>query len=117
MKKRGFTFIELMIAVSIFLMMVVFIVKLDSNTHKQIKSIAEITEKANLAFSELERLKSDAGGALVSPKLVGDYRITITKASNSNTHADVSEIVILVERLSSQTDNNPYTLRAHILTK
>lgn len=117
MKKKGFTFIELMIAVSIFLMMAVFIVKLDSNTHKQIRSISEITEKANLAFSELERLKSDAGGTLVSPKTVGDYRITVTRGSNSTTHTDVSEVVILVEKLSSSTDNNPYSLRAHILTK
>jgi prepilin-type N-terminal cleavage/methylation domain-containing protein len=117
MRKKGFTFIELMIAISIFLMMVVFIVKLDSNTHKQIKNITETTEKANLAYSELEAIKSNAGRTLISPKTVGDYRITITKGPNTSTYTDVLEIVIMVEKLSASLDQNPYTLKAHILEK
>lgn len=116
MKKKGFTFVELMVAMAIFLMMVVFIVKLDSNTHKQLRKLDELTSKSNIAYSELERIKTSSA-AIQSPKTVGDYRVTITKAINSSMHTDVVEITINVEKISASVDNNPFTLKTHILAK
>jgi prepilin-type N-terminal cleavage/methylation domain-containing protein len=117
MKKKGFTFLELMIAISIFLMMVVLIVKLDSNTHEQIRSITDITDKANIAFSELERIKSNPMTAINTTKVIDDYRVTITRTTNNTMYPDIVEITILVESGSAAVDINPYKLKTHLLAK
>jgi prepilin-type N-terminal cleavage/methylation domain-containing protein len=123
MKKKGLTLLEIMIAVGIFLVMAVFVVKLDINTSKEIGTIKDRMTKSQIAQGELERIKSNPAGELdrlkSNPhykieKTVDGYLVTIS-GSGSSTYSLIAEVAVTVMRDSTDTD--PYIMKAHVLLK
>lgn len=117
-RKRGFTFIEVMIAISLFLIMVVFIVKLDRTTSNEIKNVSEMTEKAEIAQGELEKFKAapQQNASMTVPGYNG-YIVTVESSNAGSVYTAVTEVTITVKKDTAAVDENQYVLKAHVLLK
>lgn len=117
-RKRGFTFLEIMIAISLFLIMVVFIVKLDRTTSNEIRNIGEMTAKAGIAKGELEKFKAapQQNVSMTVPGYEG-YIVTVESSNMDNAYAAVTEVTITVKKDTAAVDENQYVLKAHVLLK
>ena len=125
MRKKGFTFIEIMIAISIFFMMVVFM-KIDSNTQKQINNIRKQDRKVNIAQGQLERLKSNPDNQLQKlkseegysiEKIIDGYHVLITNTGNAEVYDPVVEVEVTVQQQPIGSDEYPYSFKSHLLVK
>ena len=109
-----------MIAISIFFMMVVFIVKIDSNTQKQINNIRKQDRKVNIAQGQLERLKSNPDNQLQKlkseegysiEKIIDGYHVLITNTGNAEVYDPVVEVEVTVQQQPIGSDEYPIALK------
>lgn len=120
MKKKGFTYIELMIAISIFALLIVVIMKLnitsEANLNKQVTS----QKMMFVAQRQIEKYKSTLKNIGTYPndfkldESSGGYYIVV-KCDNSVTdHTNVYLMTVWV-RKSSADNSNEIKLQSHVL--
>lgn len=117
MIKRGFTYIEIMVAVVIFITMMLFILKLDSAASRNIRVFNEKVRMTCIAQSEIEKLKSNPNKVTTS-KTVDGYLINVDVSvfnSITNMNNVVRNVKVTVSKPTSETNFENVVLECHIL--
>lgn len=88
MKKRGFTYIEVMIALAIFSIFIMFLMNINHNSAKLAEKRIEKLKKLYIAQMEMERWKSDYDDKAREEDEVIEYYIAINE--NTIDYKDLS---------------------------
>lgn len=100
MNKKAFTFVEVIIAVTIFLIFITVIIKL---THKSNESIREISNKIKMTYiaqAELEKYKNidndSLGLSTYNNKIIDGYHAKLSTRIINDSYIDLVEVTIEV---------------------
>jgi prepilin-type N-terminal cleavage/methylation domain-containing protein len=110
--KKGFTYIEVMIAVAIFSIMMIFIIRLDTVTSRNVRNFNENMKMMNIAQSEIEVYKSKPEDS--SGKIVEGYFVMVKSISLD---AYLSEVTVTVKKSAQAPDSEALVLKNHLLKK
>lgn len=110
MKRKGFTYVEIMIASAIFLTMMVFIIKLDTTASRNIRAYNERVRMYQIAERELELYKSLQANS--TGKTVEGYHVVITSTDFSSL---VKEVTVSVRKTPAAPESEAVILKSHVL--
>lgn len=117
MIKKGFTYIEIMVAIGIFILMMLFIMKLDSTASRNIRVFNEKVKMTYLAQSEIEKLKSNPN-MVSTTKTIEDYTVKV-EVSEFNKITNMNNIVrnvrVTVSKPTTDTNFENVVLECHLL--
>lgn len=113
MKKRGFTYIEVMIALAIFSIFIMFLMNINHNSAKLAEKRREKLKKLYMAQMEMERWKSDYDDKTSEEDEVIEYYIAINE--NTIDYKDLSgnkfKSISILNRLEGLEENDRFYVK------
>ncbi|MCJ7689220.1 MAG: prepilin-type N-terminal cleavage/methylation domain-containing protein [Clostridiaceae bacterium] len=115
MRKKGFTYIELMIAITIFTILILTIMKLNSTSQSNINKQINSQKMMFVAQKQMEKFKSTQPVEITVPFTVIDgYYVKLV--SDNTPGGNIFRVTISVRKdLTSGTDE--ITLQGHVIKK
>jgi prepilin-type N-terminal cleavage/methylation domain-containing protein len=111
MINKGFTYVEIMVAIAIFGAMSIFVIKLDSTASRNIRYYNEKVKMVQIAQSEVEKYKSNPVDT--TGKTVDNYFVTIDSNSFPINSSIVKEVTVTVKKSASAASGE--IIKCHIL--
>jgi prepilin-type N-terminal cleavage/methylation domain-containing protein len=115
MKNKGFTYIELMIAISIFTLLILTVMKLNSTSQSNINKQIHSQKMMFVAQRQLEKFKSTQIVEVTQPfALIDGYYVKLV--SDNTTGGNIYKVTVSV-RIDPNSGTDEITLQSHVIKK
>lgn len=117
MKKRGFTYLEVMIALSILAILVIFVIKLDHTANDVMRDETRKMKMLNIAQTAVERYKADMIESTPYATSIDGFYVKIESKEITRTirgqSIQVNEVKVTVKKNQSDPDGEAVVLFDH----
>lgn len=120
MRKKGFTYIELMIAISIFTLLILIIMKLNSTSESNINKQINDQKMIFMAQHQMEKFKTTLASIGTYPndfKLDDSGYYIVVKGNNYVTNNSNVYLVTVWIRKSPLDNSNEIKLQSHVIMR
>jgi len=113
MKKKGFTYIEVMIAISIFAMLILMIMKLNITSENNLNTQINSQKMMFVAQKQLEKFKTtELAGNIPNFTLIDGYYVKVV--SDNTPGGNIYRVTVSVRRDPINTTGQ-VTLQSHVI--